>query len=119
MVESIATIIFIGSILGIIIIIFRKMPILVVLPEVSLLPTKEGLISKFGKRIKRILPFKNFSYELFLQKILAKIRILVLKIENLTFHWLQKLRESHQRKNAPKLDDYWEKIRQEIKKLKK
>lgn len=112
--ELIATIILIFCLLGMGTIVIRKIPVLVALPEISI--TKEGLISRFGKRIKEILPFKNFSYELFLQKILIKIRILVLKIENLIFHWLQKLREKYQKKKLSQNDNYWEKIKKEIKK---
>lgn len=112
--ELIATIILIFSLLGIAILIFRKIPVLIALPE--FLPAREGLISKFRKKIKEIIPFKNFSYELFLQKILTKIRILVLKIENLIFRWLQKLREKYQKKKQSQNDNYWEEIKKEIKK---
>ncbi len=117
MLEPIALFILISSVLGMVVIIFRKIPVLVSLPDVSIV--KEGLISQIGKRIKEIPLVKNFSYELFLQKILKKIRILILKIENFTFHLLQKLRESHRKKNASRSDDYWKKIRQDIKKIKK
>lgn len=112
--ELIAAVIFIGSILGMGLLIYRKIPVLIALPE--FLPAREGLISKFRKKIKEIPLVKNFSYELFLQKILTKIRILVLKIENLIFSWLQELRKRYQKKKDEKNDNYWEEIKKEIKK---
>lgn len=117
MIEIAAIVVFFSSILGMGIIIFRKIPVLVSLPDA--LPVKDVLIIKFKKRIREISPFKNFSYELFLQKILAKIRILALKIENLTLNWVRKLKESYQKKKTLKLDDYWQKIRKEVKKAAK
>lgn len=119
MMEIAAAIIFFGSIFGTIVIIHRKIPTLVSLPETLTLPGGENLFLRFGKKIKELPPIKNFSYELFLQKILAKIRILILKVEHLTFLWLQKLRESQKKKNALGIDEYWNKIRKEFKKLKK
>lgn len=113
MYELIATTILFISILGMGIIIFRKIPVLVSLP--AAFPVKDTLVIKFKKRIGEISPFKNFSYELFLQKILAKIRILALKIENLTLNWVQKLKESYQKKKTLKIDNYWQKIRKEVK----
>jgi len=73
---------------------------------------KESAISRFKKKVKELNPLKNFSFEIFLQKWLTRIRILSLKVDNLTFNWLKKLRE----KQKKKLDDYWEKIKGEIKK---
>ena len=115
--ELIATIILFGSLLGMGVLIFRKIPVLVELPEVS--PRKKkgkapGFFQRELEKIKKINPFKSFSYEIFLQKILSKIRILSLKTENRTFNWLQKLRERAQKKKTEKSDTYWE----EIKKIK-
>ncbi|MBU4298505.1 hypothetical protein KJ636_00470, partial [Patescibacteria group bacterium] len=69
------------------------------------------LVIKFKKRIGEISPFKNFSYELFLQKILAKIRILALKIENLTLNWVQKLKELDMRPDVRRPIFIWTKTR--------
>ena len=114
MIELIATVILLGSIFGMGVIILRKIPVLVSLPEVS--EKKEGLRWQLGRKIEKILPFKNFSYDLFLQKILTRIRILILKIENLLFQRLQKLKESSQKKKIEKEDNYWEEIKKEMKK---
>ena len=114
MAELIATIILIFSFFGMGVILFRKIPVLLTLPEI--LPQKESLISKLKERLKKLNPFRNFSSEIFLQKILSKIRILSLKTDNKTFVWLQKLREKTQKKKLEKKDNYWEEIKKEIKK---
>lgn len=117
--ETAVAAIFFTGIAGTLIIIFRKIPILINLPEISALPAHDSLAAKLMKKFNAISPVKNFSYELFLQKILTKIRIFILKIENLTFHWLQKLRESQKKKNNLGIDVYWDKLRREFKKIKK
>ena len=113
MVELIATIILIYSLFGIGVIVLKKVPILLTLPEN--LPQKESFISKVKERLKRANSFRNFSYEIFLQKILTKIRILSLKVDHHTFNWIQKLREQSKERNLKRIDDYWEKIKKEIK----
>ena len=113
MTELIAIIILVFSLLGMGVIILRKIPILVTLPEVVPKKKKESLISRLKKEIKKINPFRNFSYEIFLQKILSKIRILSLKAENRTFNWLQKLREKS--KKEKENDDYWQEIKKSTK----
>lgn len=109
MTELIATIVLIISIIGMGAIVWRKIPVLVKLPEA--LPQKEEPISlKLKTKARALNPFKNFSYEIFLQKIISKIRILTLKTDNQTFNWLQKLREKNQKKNL-KNDNYWEEVK--------
>lgn len=109
--ELIAIVILLTSFLGMVVIIYRKIPVLVELPEI--LPEKgESIVLKLKEKIKILNSFKNFPYEIFLQKILSKIRILFLKAENKTFNWLQRLREKSKKKKEE--DNYWE----EIKKLK-
>lgn len=113
MAELIAIIILLGSVIGMAVIIYRKIPLLVELPEV--LPEKgESVGSKLKKKIKEFSPFKNFSYEVFLQKLISKIRILTLKTDSKTSGWLQRLREKSQRKKEN--DNYWQEIKKSIKK---
>lgn len=113
MIETIAIIILICSLLGTGAIVWRKIPLLIELPEA--LPMKdESFGLKLKKKIKEFAPLKNFSYETFLQKFISKIRILTLKTDNQTFSWLQKLREKIKKKKLEE-DGYWE----EIKKIKK
>jgi hypothetical protein len=126
MIEIIATIILIFSLLGMVVIVWRKIPLLLELSED--LP-EEG--DSFGLRLKRktgeLSPLKNLSYEPFLQKFISKIRILTLKTDNQTSSWLQKLREKSKKKSfstrfvnfqkqetrKKKLeeDNYWEEVK--------
>lgn len=113
MLEIIIIIILITSILGIGIILFRKIPILAELPEIP--EEKISIISKLKEKIKILNPFRNFSYEIFLQKILSKIRILSLKTDIRTFNWLQKLREKIKKKKLKENDNYWQEIKKSTK----
>jgi len=112
MVELIATIILFGGLVGMGVILFRKIPILVQLPE-----TPSG--QSFGARFRKILEkvkitqhFKLPSFEIFLQKILSKIKILTLKIETKTESWLRKLREKTQKKKEN--EKYWQELKKSI-----
>ncbi len=114
MVELIAIIILGSSLIGIGATVFRKIPILLNLPETTTIERKESLILRLKSRIGNISIFRNFSYELFLQKILTKIRILILRTENMTFLWLQKLRENNKKRTLERTDKYWEKLKKAI-----
>jgi hypothetical protein len=112
--EIAAQIILVCSLIGIGVIIFRKIPVLVKLPEV--LPQKEEskLFLRLKEKIKILNPLKSFSYEIFLQKILSKVKILSLKAENKSSNWLKRLRmKAKIRKNLD--PDYWEEIKKSIK----
>lgn len=115
----IATIIFFSSLIGMGIIVFPKIPLLVELPKKARGRKKAGFVSVLKKRIGQISFFKNFSYELFLQKLLSKIRILSLRIENRTSDSLQKLREKQKIKKIGESDNYWKNIQKSTKKRKK
>jgi len=111
--ELIAVIILISSLLGIGIIIYRKASLLLKLPEiVPLESNREKLLDK----IKNFSFPKSFTFEIFLQKILSKIRILTLRTDSKTSNWLQKLREkSKKKKNKLEEDDYWQKLKSSTK----
>ncbi|MDI6591875.1 MAG: hypothetical protein QME61_03000 [Patescibacteria group bacterium] len=111
--ETIAQIILIGSFIGMGIILYRKIPVLAKLPEVSF-KREENLFLRIKNKIKEIIPLKSFSYEILLQKILSKIRILSLKTDNKIANWLQKLREKSQKKKFEENDNYWQKIKKSI-----
>ncbi|MCD6402499.1 hypothetical protein J7L36_01430, partial [bacterium] len=70
----IAILILMASLVGMAIILLRKIPILVTLPESFEVPEREDVFLLIKKKIKQNNPFKNFSYELFLQKILSKVK---------------------------------------------
>lgn len=111
MLEILSVIFFWGSFIGLGIIGYKKIPILNELPKEKInLDIKNNLLNLKKEAIEKN-PFKGFSFEIFLQKILSKIRILNLKIENKTANWLQKLREKSCKKKENEKDDYWKKIK--------
>lgn len=110
MAELIATIIFFGSVLGMGVILARKIPILVTLPP-KIKPQKESLFARLKDKIRILNPLKTFPSEIFLQKILSKIRVLTLKIDHLTGNWLLKLREKAKKKKEIENDKYWQELK--------
>lgn len=95
------SIILIISVLGITVIIRRKIPVLL---EIKPQETSPGVPGRFK--------IKNAgSKELFLHKILSKVRILVLKTDNKTTEWMKRLRQKSQENNEKFSDDYWDKLR--------
>lgn len=100
------------SLIGISTLIFRKIPVLAELPQAnsSGINTKD-VIFGFIKKIKNNTPLKKFSGELFLQKALSKTRVLIMKVDNKTFHWLQRLRENAQKNKFGENDNYWKEIK--------
>jgi|SRR3989344_6788683 len=113
MLEIIIITILIISISGLGVILFRKMPDLAMLPETEG-DYRKVLVSKIKEITKRIPVLKDFSYELYLQKILSKFRVLSMKTENKTGGWLERLRQKKNHENGNSHDKYW----QELKKAK-
>ncbi len=106
-------IILIASLTGMGIIIFKNMPALLELPET--VPAKTDWKSRLEK-IKNSSPLKNFSFEILLQKILSKVRILTLKTDSKTSSWLQELRAKASKKKFEENGDYWRKVKKSTKK---
>jgi len=108
--ELIAKIILSGSLIGIGAIIFRKIPLLAQLSEEEVqepffIPNPLDLVKDVGGRIK------GFHLNLFLQKILSKIKIITLIIERKTEDKLRRLREESKRKREIMHDNYWEELK--------
>ncbi len=108
-------IILILSSLAILGLVFRKLPVLAGLPQAS----EKGfdlkpILLKAGEKIKALPFLKNFSFEMLLQKVLSRVRVLTMKTENKTFTWLSQLRKRAQDNYNKKDDNYWE----ELKKIK-
>ena len=104
-------IILLTSLSGMGFILFRKIPVMLALPEKNF--PKEQIVSGIKKEIKRgirkIPGAKKFDYELYLQKALSKVRVLTLKTESKTGSWLEKLR---QKRNGHNHDNtYWEELK--------
>lgn len=109
MVELIATIILGISLIGMGLILIRKIP---VLSELS--PQKiegPGILGKLKDKVKSNGALKTFSGEVLLQKILSKIRIITLKTDKRTSTWLTRLRQKSLKKKNNFSDDYWKKIK--------
>ncbi len=77
-----AQIILIISLLGIAMILLRKIPVLVQLPEINNLSTK--------KRVFTLKKFRSISIGKLLQKVLEGLKILALKIKREISGWFQK-----------------------------
>ena len=116
MLDLLAILVFSASLGGMAVIFLRKAPLLASLPKTTpVFETKVNPLQKLWAaviaRLKNLPPFKDFSPELFLQKILSKFRVFVLRIENQTAHWLEALRKKSQRNNnGQQNDQYWEKL---------
>ncbi|MBI2626464.1 MAG: hypothetical protein HYW69_02640 [Candidatus Nealsonbacteria bacterium] len=96
---------------GISAILFRKIPILVGLREKNI--SGQSLISKIKRGIKKLPGAGKIDYDLYLQKMLSRIRVLTMKTESKTGNWLERLRQKRNGHNGA--DEYWE----ELKKIKK
>lgn len=118
--EFLATIILIGSLLGMVMMVLRKTPVLEELPP---MPRRMGpsfffLGKKFVRFRKKSL-VSSFSLKILLQRFLSKLKILALKIETRTEKYLQKLREESRREKQNLSDNYWQKLKQEKKNFSK
>jgi len=109
MAELILTILLLVSLFGMAFILYRKIPVLINLPETSEnLPRASEIIEKSREEIKKISGAGKLNRDLLLQKILSKIRVLTLKTENRTGVWLEKLRK---KRNNQDKDDYWQELK--------
>jgi hypothetical protein len=81
---------------------------LVELPKKDEKPVLVDLWQKLKEKIKNLPPVKSFSSEIFIQKVLSKIRVLTLRIEAKTANYLQKLREKTKKEIA---DNYWQELK--------
>lgn len=111
MVVLIAQFVLFVSLIGIGMILFRKIPVLIELSETFGKPETENFILKLKRKIKNTSALTSFSFEVFLQKILSRIKILSLRVENRSDTLLQRLRKNSQKKKLEETDSYWEKLK--------
>lgn len=110
MVELIAIIILFIGLIGIGVILIKKIPILAALPPKVI--REPGVFRRVKDKVKNNGTLKTFSSgELLLQRILSKFRILTLRTENKTSTWLGKLRQRSLKKKKTFSDDYWRKLK--------
>ena len=109
MLEFVLLIFFLTSLAGIVFIVLKKILILGNLPAVSL--PRESLSLRLKNKIKNLPGAETINYEIYLQKILSRVRILTLKTEQKTGHWLETLRQRSRQKKNGRPDDYWEELK--------
>ncbi|MDO8663828.1 MAG: hypothetical protein Q7K28_03280 [Candidatus Wildermuthbacteria bacterium] len=112
-IQLVSQIILILSGLGLLSLIFHKVPELLSSPAIDAKKeggTRAAFLSRLLAKVRKIGPLKDFSYDIFLQKLISRIRILTLKTDNKTLNWLQKLREKTQNK-FKKEGNYWEEVK--------
>lgn len=106
----ISLIILVFSFLGMVFLVVKKIPALTSLKINPALVADEGFFVKIKNRIQEVPWVKNFSLEIFLQKIISPIRVLSLKADHKTANWLKTLREKSQQKKTDN-GDYWEDLK--------
>ena len=98
------------SFMGMAVVLSRKVSILSKLPE-----PKGGfgdlLASGVRNGTKNFPVIKNFSYEVYLQKLLSRVRVLTLKTDHKTSGWLEGLRQKNHKKNHANNDKYWDELK--------
>ena len=111
MANTIALVLFLIGLSGMIIILRRKVPLLMELsPRGERVEVRE-LVLKAVKRVAGSERVKAFSPEKTLHKALSKTRILALKTENKTGSWLEQMRARSQEKKENLSDDYWKQLK--------
>jgi hypothetical protein len=108
MLEIIFLIIFIIGLFGMGFMVFRKIPDLVNLPDKSFAPISIGQIVS---GIKDSNPGSVFSVDVVLQKVLTRVRILILKSDNKTSNWIQSLRQRSKQNKFGENDTYWKDLK--------
>jgi len=103
--ELIATGMFFVGIIGMSVIIFRKIP---VLNSLSVEPPPKPSQRKIKKRRN---PFYDFSPKELLKKPILKIKILSSKTKDRTVEWEKKIWKKSLEKKGKFSEDYWQKIK--------
>ncbi len=114
MINLILLIILLVSLIGIFVIIFRKISVLTQLTEQDLGVGEPGLFGRVTSKIRGNKIGKLIPNELFLHRILSKFRVIVLRIETKIASWLNRLRQRSIKKDIEKKDlknDYWQKMK--------
>ncbi|MGI6340999.1 MAG: hypothetical protein ACOX0B_02225 [Minisyncoccales bacterium] len=113
--EIIALAIMIFSFLGMIVMVARKIPVIVELPNNPNFISGAQFKEKLGREVRDILKKRYFGIQLFAQKILSKIRIFILRLDNKIFDLNLKLKE-RSKKTKEDIDFGLNDIRSKLKK---
>ncbi len=110
MLEQSIIIIFFISLIGMGLIIWKKIPVLIELPVEEI--EEEKILKKIRERIRNNHKIKLVSSgNILLQKMLSKVRILTLRTDKKTSLWLSKLRQKSIKKKETFLKRDWEKLK--------
>lgn len=112
MVEIISIVVLALSLGGLLFILWKKMPALTKLPEPEI-DFQKFFAKELKQSLGKIPVIKKFSYEIYLQKLLSKVRVLTLKTESKTGNWLETLRRKANQNNHvdEKRNDYWNELK--------
>jgi len=98
MIESIIAIIFIVSLLAVMFVLYKKLPVLSSLPKNGTTGIKEHhYFLHIEKKVKDFFLF--FEKQILLHKFLSFLKVAVLKIETKIDGWLHKVRKNAQKKS--------------------
>jgi len=107
--ETISLAVLVISFLGLVIFIYRKIPVLANL-SLENAAAENGIFPRIKNRVKNLPGVKSLSGEVFLQKIVSQARVLSLKADHKTANWLKALRQKTQKKKLED-DNYWQEIK--------
>lgn len=97
MFESIIAIIFVVSLLGVIFVLYRKLPALSSLPKNGTTGIKEHhYFLQIEKKVKEFFLF--FEKQILLHKLLSFLKVAILKVETKIDNWLHRVRKNAQKK---------------------
>jgi len=99
-----------GSLIGMGTIIFRKIPVLIEIPEEQI--QRIDPKSFFSKLFSKVKKPEFLSLNLIFQKILSRIKVLTTMVGRKTDSKLEKLKQSAEEKRDTRNDGYWEKLKE-------
>lgn len=107
--EIVPSLICVGSFLGLVFFIYRKVPVLAGLPEREIFPIKK-IRKEVQENLKMTLKERLHVFETSLQKTLQKSRIFFLRADNRTMDLIKKLRERSDKRKID-FEDHWKDLR--------
>lgn len=108
--QLINLLIVLGSLGGIVFILYRKIPVLIELPSEGL---KMGGVMRQG--VRKVVSSQKVRREKMLDSTLSKARSLASKTETHTSEWLERLREKSKGHKEEFTESYWERLRKKKK----
>lgn len=107
-------ILWLGSLAGMILLIFSKRKLIFGLPPKRIEVQK--IFQRINQRITTQIKIFSRSFQLYLQKTLMRLRLLSLKLDTKLFNLIQRLKQKSGK--VVSKDEYWEKIKKDLKKMK-